>query len=286
MIFYVILIISLAAAFLTAWLAQISYWWVILLFVGYDVGLTALFFIFAIIVSFTIKKNDPPSAQKRKQNKFYRWIMVQIYTLALHFMRVHPKVTGLDKLPPEGTTFMLVSNHLSNYDHMTIITKLKKHRLAFVSKPENFSIPIVGKYLQESAFLPIDRSSAGKAMKTLRSTSDAMKEGLVCYGIFPEGTRSRTGEQLPFHDCAFLPAKRAEVPIVVVHMSGSRAIHKHAPWLPTRVYMDVLGCMSAEYVKEHDVREICEEVEFMMTRCKHQEIPDVKPEDEQVAVKI
>ncbi len=274
MIFYVILILSLILAAITVILAEIHFGWALLLFVAYEIGITVLFLLFALAVSATIKRVDPPSAEKRLQNKFYRWILVQMYSLGIHFMRVHPRVSGMDKLPPVGEPFLLVSNHLSNYDHMTILTRLRRYKLAFVSKPENFYIPIIGKYIQECAFLPIDRENARNAVKTIRSVTDAMREDGLSYGIFPEGTRSRTGELLPFHDGVFIPAKRANTPIVVVHMAGSSVVRKRGPWRSTRVYMDILGCIDAEYVRTHTTQQVSERVREMMLECEHQEKHD------------
>lgn len=264
MISLLIPIFSVIGAGLTVWLCHISPLWLLLLFPAYLAGLSALFFLFAILASVPVKKTVPPSPERRPQRPLYRKILLEAYTFAIRFMRVHVRVTGLDRLPEPGQPFLLVSNHLSNYDHMIILTKLHRYPLAFVSKPENFRIPVIGKYLQESAFLPIDRENPMNAVRTIRSVSGAMADGTLSYGIFPEGTRSKTGELLPFHDSIFYAARRANVPVVVVHMTGSRRVHKRGPWLPTRIHMDVLACLDKDFVHTNRDSDISDAVRRMM----------------------
>ena len=153
-------ILSLVGAVVTVLVSGIHPLWGIPLFFSFLIAVDALFFLFAILVSLPVKKQDPPSAEKRPQSRFYRFLLLEAYGIALQFMRVRVTVTGKEHLPKPGETFLLVSNHLSNYDHMIMMVKLRRYRLAFVSKPENYDIPVIGKYLQQSAFLPIDRQNA------------------------------------------------------------------------------------------------------------------------------
>ena len=279
MISVLIPVLSLVGAAVTVLCTHIHFLYAIPLFFGYIVALSVLFFLFAIIASLAIKKEDPPSPERRPQNPFYRFLLIEAYSIALHFMRVRVTVTGTEHLPKPGKTFLLVSNHLSNYDHMTMMVKLRRHKLAFISKPENYAIPVIGRYLQESAFLPIDRENAMNAVRTIRNASLAMEAGELSYGIFPEGTRSRTGELLPFHDGVFFAAKRAKVPVVVVHMSGSRDVHRRGPWRATRVRMDILGTFDEEFIRTHNDREISAAARELMVACEERlGNVDVKPE--------
>lgn len=264
-------ILSLVGAVVTVLVGGIHPLWGIPLFFSFLVAVNALFFLFAILVSLPVKKQDPPSAEKRPQSRFYRFLLLEAYGIALQFMRVHVTVTGKEHLPRPGETFLLVSNHLSNYDHMIMMVKLRRHRLAFVSKPENYDIPVIGKYLQQSAFLPIDRQNALNAVRTIRNAALSMEEGSLSYGIFPEGTRSRTGELLPFHDGVFFAAKRAKVPVVVVHMSGTRDICHRGPFHATHVRMDILARLDAEFVRTHKDTEIGETVRTMMTESEEKQ---------------
>lgn len=253
-------ILSLCAAVLTVACTPLTWWWAFLLFPAYFIGLYAAFFLFAILISpFFGKKKEP-----KRPNRFCRFLLVEAYTVALFFMQVHAKVEGMEKLPPKGTTFLVVCNHLSNYDHMLMLTKLRRFPIAFISKPENFRIPIVGRYLWNSGFLSIDRRSARNALTTVQKTADRIAHGGMCYGVFPEGTRSRTGKLLPFHSGVFLSATKAKAPILVIHVTGTDRITRRAPWRPTKVKMDILAYLDAAYVGSHTDAEISQDTYNMM----------------------
>ncbi len=252
------LIASPATIILTGWHHAIG----IPLFIGYLIGLWVAFFltIFAIAPLLSKKK------KLTRPNPIARFFVVEAYSIAILFMQVHVKVTGREKLPKRGTTFLVVSNHLSNYDHMIMLTRLRRFSVAFISKPENFNIPIVGRYLYHAGFLAIDRRSARNALTTVNETAHRIGECGMCYGVFPEGTRSRTGKLLPFHSGVFLSAKKAEAPILVVHMTDTDRVPHRAPWLPTRVRMDILACLDRDYVISHTDKEISEYTyELMLT---------------------
>ena len=234
--------------------------WGIPLLLGYFLGLIALFFLLGILMSpFFSKKKQP-----KRPNPVARFMLVEAYAMALVFMQVHARVKGLDKLPKKGTTFLVVSNHLSNYDHMLMIVKMRKFPISFISKPENFQIPIVGRYLRNAGFLSIDRKRARNAIATVNETAERISEGGMCYGVFPEGTRSRTGKLLPFHSGVFLTATKARAPIVVVHMKGTQRVNRRGPWLPTRVEMDILEYLDSDFVTSHTDMEICQHTYELM----------------------
>jgi 1-acyl-sn-glycerol-3-phosphate acyltransferase len=71
-------------------------------------------------------------------------------------------------------------------------------------------------------FVPIERGSRDKAMASIARGADALRSGLS-FLVFPEGTRSRTGELLPFKKGGIIMAIQAQVPIVPVGIQGGRA---------------------------------------------------------------
>ncbi len=260
MLTYVFLVLSLIAAPLTVYFADLHHAFGVLLFIGYFLGLILLFFVTAIIISPVFSKKK----EIKKPNPFARFMLLEAYSFINLFAQVHVKVTGREKLPPKGTTFLVVSNHLSNFDHMIMLTKLRRYPIVFISKPENFNIFVVGRYLKHSGFLSIDRRSARNAITTINETARRISDCGMCYGVFPEGTRSRTGKLLPFHSGVFLSAKKANAPILVIHMNGTDRITRRAPWRPTRVKMEILEFFSAEYTTSHTDKEICEDTYQLM----------------------
>src|SRR6185436_2081623 len=70
-------------------------------------------------------------------------------------------------------------------------------------------------------FIPVDRSRREAAMKSIDAGAESIRSG-NSFLIFPEGTRSRTGELLPFKKGGFVMAIKAGAPIVPVAVSGGR----------------------------------------------------------------
>ncbi len=254
MLIYIFLTLALIASPLTVYFTDIHHAFGIPLFIGYFLGLIVLFFLTGIVISPLLSKKK----EVTKPNPIARFMLVEAYRIAILFMQVHVKVTGREKLPKRGTTFLVVSNHLSNYDHMIMLVKMRRFPIVFISKPENFNIPIVGRYLKHSGFLSIDRKNARNALATVNETARRISECGICYGVFPEGTRSRTGKLLPFHSGVFLSAKKANAPILVIHMKDTDRVPRRAPWLPTRVKMEILEYLPTEYTAAHTDKEISE----------------------------
>lgn len=184
-----------------------------------------------------------------RDSRFYRRVLNHATGLAMWFLRVHIHVSGAEKLP-QGR-FLLVSNHRSNYDPLVTWYALRKTPLSFVSKESNFKIPIFGRLVRRCCFMPIDRENARSALLTVRRAAALLRDDVASVGIYPEGTRSKSGELLPFHDGIFLVAEKANVPIVVMTIRGTEKIRKQYIRHATHVYLDICTVIPAETVKSN-----------------------------------
>ena len=162
-------------------------------------------------------------------------------------LRVKIRFTGMERFPDEP--FVLVSNHLSNFDPIAVLAKVKGRKIAFISKASNFKIPVAGAYVHNAGFLSIDRENAMSALRTLKQAGELMNREQMIMGIYPEGTRSKTGELLEFKEGAFLLAKRANAPIVVMTTKGTNQISKRMLLHRTNVELKVLEVIDRETVK-------------------------------------
>ena len=126
----------------------------------------------------------------------------------------HIHVDGMEKLPKDGR-FLLVCNHRSNFDPILTWQVMKERNLAFVSKAENFRIPIFGRIIRRCCFMAIDRENPRNALLTIEKAAKLIASDEVSIGIYPEGTRSKECVLLPFHNGVFKIAQKASVPIVV-----------------------------------------------------------------------
>lgn len=251
---------SVLTVFLNATLVTSVFdiWIPLVLWLGYSVGFFVLYVLLFMLLSVFVDKSKPQA----KPNRFYLAVFVETIALYFRLARIEIRVRGKDKVPKNGN-FLLVSNHLSDHDFMSMLTVLRGRSVAFVSKPENFNYPIAGKYLHKGGFLPINREQAREALTTIREVGERMKTMPISYGVFPEGTRNRQIEGLlPFREGVFLMAKKAGVPIVIVRVTDTDKVKHRAPWRKTRVYVDFVDVIDAgtvNAVRSHELSEMVRE---------------------------
>ena len=168
---------------------------------------------------------------------------------AMKLLRIRVHVSGIEKIPKD-TKVLFVSNHRSNFDPIITWYILKKWKIAFVSKPSNFKIPFFGRIIRKCCFMPIDRENPRNAIVTINKAAKLLKKQEVSIGIYPEGTRSKNGQLLPFHNGVFKIAQKAQMPLVVLSITGTEKISGRTPFQPTDVYLDVLEVFPGENIKE------------------------------------
>ncbi|MBR2615344.1 MAG: 1-acyl-sn-glycerol-3-phosphate acyltransferase, partial [Clostridia bacterium] len=177
---------------------------------------------------------------------FYRALAYLTMDGILTFFRLHVCGDGVERVPREPC--VIVSNHLSRFDPMVVFKLLPGTRLGFVSKKENMRIPIAGPITQRIGFVPLDRENPLRAMRTIHAAARLVSEKDFTMGIYPEGTRSRTGELLEFKTGAFVMAKKAAVPVVISRISGTRDYPGRFPLRSTDVLWEVLEVLPADRV--------------------------------------
>jgi 1-acyl-sn-glycerol-3-phosphate acyltransferase len=121
--------------------------------------------------------------------------------------------------------YVVVSNHESFAD-ILLISHLP-WEMKWLSKAELFRIPIMGWMMWLAGDVPVKRGVGPSALEAMARCRKAL-DNRVSVMIFPEGTRSKTAELLPFKDGAFRLAIEAGVPILPLAVSGTAtALRKH-----------------------------------------------------------
>lgn len=123
----------------------------------------------------------------------------------------------------DGVPRFYVGNHQSALDITALLAALEGH-VRFLAKESLFRIPIFGWILKRSDFIPVDRSNARKAKAKIESMLERFRARPISLVIFPEGTRSRDGELLPFRRGAMKICNRAALPVVPFAIDGSCAV--------------------------------------------------------------
>ncbi len=229
-----IIVLSVLAGLVAAW-----FLWQILLW------------LFWICVNLTINKKKEYTTTSR----FYNWAFVLWYRYMMIAGRLKLHVSGYDKVP-FGKRFLLVSNHCSKFDNFIQCAVLKKTQLAYISKPENFKIPIGGRFMRRGLYLSLPRGNTREEFKVIMKAIEYIKDDKVSIGIFPEGTRSKDGNLQEFKPGAFKIAEKAKCPVIVCSMKGTFEIHKNWPWKTSHVYMDILDVINPSVWDEKNTVEV------------------------------
>jgi 1-acyl-sn-glycerol-3-phosphate acyltransferase len=131
------------------------------------------------------------------------------------------------KMPLERP-LVVVANHVSWFDVLALCAATPG-RFLFVAKKEVRKAPFLGRSIQECGHIFIDRSDRRAALDSLIGLRERLAKEKPIIIMFPEGTRSATGELQPFKKGAFVLAMEAGADIVPTAVVGSRAImRKHS----------------------------------------------------------
>lgn len=250
MLCYIFLAVTFFGSAVLVALTQISWWWFLPIFIGMFVVINPLYFCILWFTTIFLPKKDPI---EKPLKHVYFWIWFSTDWL-MTLLRVKVRFTGMEQFPDEP--FVLVSNHQSNFDPIAILCKVRRRKIAFISKASNFKIPVAGDYVRNAGFLSIDRDNAMSALRTLKRAGEQMNREQMIMGIYPEGTRSKSGELLEFKEGAFLLAKRAHAPIVVISTKGTNKIAKQMIWKSTKVDLNVLEVIDRETVQSKSLAEL------------------------------
>jgi 1-acyl-sn-glycerol-3-phosphate acyltransferase len=134
---------------------------------------------------------------------------------------VKVELVGLERFDNQGT-YIYMCNHVSNIDPPIVIPAIPK-RTSVLVKKEVFRIPVLATAMRMGQLVPVDRTDRESAINSLKKGKEVLDLG-VNMTVFPEGTRSQTGELLPFKKGPFYMALEAGVPIVPMTILGTRAI--------------------------------------------------------------
>lgn len=152
--------------------------------------------------------------------------------LGLFLSGIRYTVDGAEHVRADRAAVYAV-NHASNVEPPILFDALSRlfPKLRILYKAELRRLPILTKAFDLAGFVPLERGNPEQSLPAIDRAAAALREG-NSFLIFPEGTRSRTGELLPFKKGGFIMALKAQAPIVPVAIKGARAaMRKGSPWI-------------------------------------------------------
>lgn len=163
-------------------------------------------------------------------------------------------VTGLENIPEEDG-FLMCGNHQGIFDIVAIVDSFERP-LAAVLKKELAEIPFLKQVIQCTKSFPMDRDDVRQSMKVIQSTAKELKDGRNMI-IFPEGTRSKMGNQMgEFHAGSFKCATMAKAPIVPFAFIDSFKVLDQDGCDPLKVQLHYLQPIFYEEYKDLKTNEI------------------------------
>jgi 1-acyl-sn-glycerol-3-phosphate acyltransferase len=156
----------------------------------------------------------------REKSIIHMFLMYQSLVLSFLIPIWKIRIEGREKAV-KGTTYVIISNHLSLLD--ILIVNCLRYRFKWISKIENFKVPVIGWYLRMANYIIVDRGNEESKTEMLERSFYCLKKGISIM-LFPEGTRSTDNEIGFFKRGAFQLALQAGVPILPVLIDGTGGI--------------------------------------------------------------
>jgi 1-acyl-sn-glycerol-3-phosphate acyltransferase len=117
-----------------------------------------------------------------------------------------------------GEAYVMVANHLSLLD-ILVVFRLFSH-FKWVSKIENFRVPFIGWNMSLNRYIKLKRGDRDSVTRMMRACEKTLAEGNSIM-MFPEGTRSPTGQMRDFKPGAFELALKSRRPILPIAIQGT-----------------------------------------------------------------
>ncbi|MCL5026729.1 MAG: 1-acyl-sn-glycerol-3-phosphate acyltransferase [Chloroflexi bacterium] len=147
------------------------------------------------------------------------YLFANACTRTLLWLLTSTRVRGLENIPQEGPVIVL-ANH-AHFIDPPILGAILTRKVVFMAKTELFRAPLLGWIVKHYDAFPVRRGEPDHA--AMRQALKVLAEG-GALGMFPEGTRSRTGALQRGHTGAALLALRSNAPVVPVAIAGTNRV--------------------------------------------------------------
>ena len=152
---------------------------------------------------------------------------LQIVFRLFFYIVFRTRVYGRENIPAEGAV-ILAANHASNIDP-PLMASLIDRPVSYMAKIELFENPIFGAAIRRCHAFPVKRGESDRG--AIKAAVAVLREGRIL-GLFPEGTRSKTGELQKAEAGVALIAAMTGAPIVPVAILNTHRIFANGGLVP------------------------------------------------------
>ena len=189
----------------------------------------------------------------------------KIMRRAIQGGNVDLKVTGLENLPTDRP-FMLYGNHQGMFD-VVAISGTCPIPLAVVYKKELKGVPLLQQIYDCTRSYAMDREDVRQSLTVIQNVTEELKQGRS-FVIFPEGTRSRKGnEMLPFHGGSFRCALKSKCTVIPMALIDSYRVLDEKGSKPVSVQLHYLQPIEYEEYKDMKTTQLADLVKSRIAAC-------------------
>jgi len=169
-----------------------------------------------------------------------------------------------------GSSFVIAANHESFYDILVLLAVLPMS-VRFLAKRNLFRLPFLGWSMAAAGFIPVDRETRSGSFALVDRALDRTGKGRSLV-VFPEETRTRTGEMSPFKSGAALLALRSGLPLLPLGIAGTFRIQRRGGFTitPSRVGLAVGEAIPVEGGSSRDRAALTEELRRRIVRLREE----------------
>lgn len=149
------------------------------------------------------------------------FIVRYAFKIVLFLSGAKISVSGIENIPKDRPV-LYVGNHNSFFDILTSCSVIA-YPTGYVAKKEIKKVPLLNIWMYYINCIFIDRKNVREGLKTILHGIDIIKSGTSLF-IFPEGTRSKTGEIAPFKPGSMKLAQKSGCPIIPVAFKNTSAL--------------------------------------------------------------
>jgi len=192
----------------------------------------------------------------------------------LAFSGVAVTVRHAERLDPRRS-FVVVANHESYSDVLVLLSRLPM-QVRFLAKRSIFRVPILGWSIHAAGFVPVDRGDAARSVSTVDTALKRLRSGKSLV-VFPEETRTWTGELAPFKKGAALLALKTGHPLLPVGIAGSRKVLPRGAWnmTPGRVVLAIGTPIEVDGRSTRERDQVMREMKDAVVRLRNEAVAEL-----------